>query len=105
MRFSVLLTYIFGCSVSRSEPRRATYVFGLWVFPRRKYYGVTSGALHRCNRCSAAFSLRPSIVSFRENLPVRASASAVKKGVDAYDFLIGFRREKEENPMNKKGEI
>ena len=33
------------------------------------------------------------------------SASAVKKGVDAYDFLIGFRREKEVNPMNKKGEI
>lgn len=32
------------------------------------------------------------------------SASAVKKGVDAYDFLIGFRREKEVNPMNKKGE-
>lgn len=26
------------------------------------------------------------------------------KGVDAYDFLIGFRREKEVNPMNKKGE-
>lgn len=26
------------------------------------------------------------------------------KGVDAYDFLIGFRREKEENPINKKGE-
>ena len=25
------------------------------------------------------------------------------KGVDAYDFLIGFRREKEVNPMNKKG--
>lgn len=33
------------------------------------------------------------------------SALAVKKGVDAYDFLIGFRREKEVNPMNKKGEI
>lgn len=27
------------------------------------------------------------------------------KGVDAYDFLIGFRREKEVNPMNKKGEF
>lgn len=27
------------------------------------------------------------------------------KGVDAYDFCIGFRREKEVNPMNKKGEI
>ena len=27
----------------------------------RKYYGVTSGALHPCNRCSAAFSLRPSL--------------------------------------------
>jgi hypothetical protein len=26
------------------------------------------------------------------------------KGVDAYVFLIGFRREKEVNPMNKKGE-
>ena len=26
------------------------------------------------------------------------------KGVDAYDFLIGFRREKEVNPMNKEGE-
>ena len=25
------------------------------------------------------------------------------KGVDAYDFSIGFRREKEVNPMNKKG--
>lgn len=33
------------------------------------------------------------------------SASAVKKGVDAYDFCIGFRREKEVNPLNKKGEI
>lgn len=33
------------------------------------------------------------------------SASAVMKGVDAYDFCIGFRREKEVNPMNKKGEI
>lgn len=32
------------------------------------------------------------------------SALAVMKGVDAYDFLIGFRREKEVNPMNKKGE-
>lgn len=75
----------------------------------RKYYGVTSGALHPCNRCYAAFSLRPYLVSFRENLPVRAgdslSASAVMKGVDAYDFQIGFRREKEVNPMNKKGEI
>lgn len=71
----------------------------------RKYYGVTSGALHRCNRCSAAFSLRPSIVSFRENLPVRASFSTVMKGVDAYDFLIGIRREKEENQMNKKGKL
>ena len=62
-----------------------------------------------CNRCSAAFFLRPSIVSFRENLPVRAgdspSASAVMKGVDAYDFLIGFRRKREVNPMNKKGEL
>lgn len=41
-------------------------------------------------------------------MPVRAgdspSALAVMKGVDAYDFLIGFRREKEVNPMNKKGE-
>ena len=27
------------------------------------------------------------------------------KGVDAYDFLIGFRRKRELNPMNKKGEI
>ena len=27
------------------------------------------------------------------------------KGVDAYDFQIGFRREKEVNPMNKKGKI
>lgn len=43
------------------------------------------------------------LVSFRENLPVRASVSAVMKGVDAYDFQIGFRREKEVNPMNKKG--
>ena len=47
-------------------------------------------------------------MSFRKNLSVRTgdspSASAVKKGVDAYDFLIGFRREKEVNPMNKKGE-
>lgn len=33
------------------------------------------------------------------------SALAVKKGVDAYDFQIGFRREKEVNPMNKKGKI
>ncbi len=42
-----------------------------------------SGALHRCNRCSAAFSLRPYLVSFRGNLPVRAgdspSALAVRK--------------------------
>jgi hypothetical protein len=38
-------------------------------------------------------------------LPVRASASAVMKGVDAYDFLIGFHRKREENPMNKKGEL
>ena len=40
-------------------------------------------------------------------MPVRAgdslSASAVKKGVDAYDFLIGFRRKREVNPMNKRG--
>ena len=46
-------------------------------------------------------------MSFRGNLPVRAgdspSASAVKKGVDAYDFCIGFRRKREVNPMNKKG--
>lgn len=73
----------------------------------RKYYGVTSGALHPCNRCSAAFFLRPSIVSFRKNLSVRTgdslSASAVMKGVDAYDFLIGFRRKREVNPMNKRG--
>lgn len=27
------------------------------------------------------------------------------KGVDAYDFSIGFRRDREVNPMNKKGEI
>ena len=27
------------------------------------------------------------------------------KGVDAYDFLIGFRRKREVNPMNKKGEM
>lgn len=33
------------------------------------------------------------------------SASAVKKGVDAYDFQIGFRRKREVNPMNKKGEM
>lgn len=71
----------------------------------RKYYGVTSGALRRCNRCSAAFFLRPYFESFRENLPIRASASAVIKGVDAYDFLIGFRRKREVNPMNKKGEL
>ncbi len=71
----------------------------------RKYYGVTSGALHRCNRCSAAFFLRPYLVSFRENLPVSASVSAVMKGVDAYDFLIGFHRKREVNPMNKKGEL
>ena len=32
------------------------------------------------------------------------SALAVKKGVDAYDFSIGFRRDREVNPMNKKGE-
>lgn len=38
-------------------------------------------------------------------MPVRASASAVKKGVDAYGFLIGFRKDREVNPMNKKGEI
>ena len=48
-------------------------------------------------------------MSFRENLPVRAgdspSASAVNKGVDAYDFCIGFRRKREVNPMNKKGEM
>ncbi len=91
-----------------SKPRRATYVLVMWVFPRHKYYGVTSGALHRCNRCSAAFSLRPYLVSFRENLPVRAgdspSALAVMKGVDAYDFCIGFRREKEVNPMKKRGQ-
>ena len=31
------------------------------------------------------------------------SASAVMKGVDAYDFCIGFRRKREVNPMNKKG--
>ncbi|MCM1006491.1 MAG: hypothetical protein NC485_00945 [Ruminococcus flavefaciens] len=28
------------------------------VYPRRKYYGVTSGALHRCNCCSAALDCR-----------------------------------------------
>ena len=44
-------------------------------------------------------------VSFRENLPVRAFSSAVLKGVNAYDFLIGFRRKREVNPMNKKGEL
>jgi len=34
------------------------------------------------------------------------SASAVNmKGSDAYDFLIGFRREREVNPMNKKGKL
>lgn len=33
------------------------------------------------------------------------SALAVKKGVDAYNFFVGFRREKEVNPMNKKGKI
>jgi hypothetical protein len=48
-------------------------------------------------------------VSFRENLTVRAgdspSASAVKKGVDAYDFFVGFRRKREVNPMNKKGKL
>lgn len=38
-------------------------------------------------------------------LAIALSASAVMKGVDAYDFLIGFRREKKENPMNKKGEL
>lgn len=42
-------------------------------------------------------------------MPVRAgdspSALAVMKGVDAYDFSIGFRRKREVNPMNKKGEI
>jgi len=27
------------------------------------------------------------------------------KGSDAYDLLIGFRRKKEENPMNKKGKL
>ena len=27
------------------------------------------------------------------------------KGVDAYDFQIGFRRDREVNPMNKKGKI
>ena len=40
-------------------------------------------------------------------MPVRAgdspSALAVMKGVDAYDFSIGFRRDREVNPMNKKG--
>ena len=40
-------------------------------------------------------------------MPVRAGDSpsdlAVMKGVDAYDFLIGFRRKREVNPMNKKG--
>jgi len=55
------------------------------------------------------FFLRPSIVSFRKNLSVRTgdslSALAVMKGSDAYDFLIGFRREREVNPMNKKGEL
>ncbi len=48
-------------------------------------------------------------MSFRKNFSVRTgdspSALAVKKGVDAYDFQIGFRREKEVNPMNKKGKI
>ncbi len=50
-----------------------------------------------CNRRSAL--LRPS------GLCVSNSALAVMKGSVAYDFLIGFRREKEVNPMNKKGEI
>jgi len=27
------------------------------------------------------------------------------KGSDAYDLMIGFRREKEVNPMNKKGKL
>ena len=61
-----------------------------------------------CTVVTAAPQLFPCdhhFVSFRENLPVRASASAVMKGVDAYDFLIVFRREKKENPMNKKGEF
>ncbi len=48
-------------------------------------------------------------MSFRKNLSVRTgdspSASAVKKGVDAYNFQIGFRRKREVNPMNKKGEM
>ena len=42
-------------------------------------------------------------------MPVRAgdspSALALMKGVDAYDFSIGFRRDREVNPMNKEGEI
>ena len=38
-------------------------------------------------------------------LCVRNFASAVMKGVDTYDFQIGFHREKEVNPMNKKGKI
>ena len=62
-----------------------------------------------CNRCSAAFFLLPSLVSFRKNLSVRTgdspSASAVKKGVDAYDFFVGFRRKREVNQINKKGEL
>ena len=109
MRISALLCPHFGCSDSRSSPVRdcpaGRHMYLGCGYSPAQILWITSGALHRCNRCSAAFSLRPSIVSFRENLPVRASASAFKKGIDAYDFLIGFRREKEENPMNKKGEI
>jgi len=48
-------------------------------------------------------------VSFRKNLPVRAggspSALAVMKGVDAYVLMIGFHRDREVNPIKKKGEL
>jgi hypothetical protein len=47
-------------------------------------------------------------VSFRENCPsglaIALSALAVMKGVDAYDFLIGFHRKREANPMKKRGQ-
>ncbi|MFR1842432.1 MAG: hypothetical protein ACLUV3_00215 [Oscillospiraceae bacterium] len=63
----------------------------------RKYYGVTSGALHRCNRCSAAFFLRPFLCRSGKICPsglcVSNSASAVMKGCDAYANMIGFNRE------------